>query len=163
MAPSDQHVAPCPVLVSFDYWGARRILAEIVPWEFRRRRSGHETGTQVLMYASGEVRAVVGAYTAGTVFEYRSLAALKEGVHRSEMARFGENEINEEWLEEVFKHLPRGWAVDICEPRAFVPSLTLGDTATSKTVKGPHGFQYLDLENPDHARLWGQVQASGRS
>jgi hypothetical protein len=163
MAPSDQHVAPRPVLVSFDYWGARRILAEIIPWEFRRRRSGHETGTQVLMCASGNELEIVGTYTAGTVFEYRSLAALKEGVHRSEMARFGKDEIGEEWVEEVFKWQPRGWAFDICDPRAFIPSLVLGRTEDGKTVKRPQGFQYLDLENPDHTRLWSQVQASNRS
>jgi hypothetical protein len=164
MAPSDQHVAPCPVLVNFAYWGARRILAEIIPWDFSRRRSGHETGTQVLMCASGEELEIVGTYTAGTVFEYRSLATLKEGVHQSEMARFGMDEINEEWLERTFKHVPRVWAVEICEPRAFIPRLVLGHAADGKKkVKGPDGVQYLDLENPDHATLWGQVQASGRS
>ncbi len=164
MARSDQHAAPRPVLVSFDYWGARRILAEIVPWEFRRRRSGHETGTQVLMCASGsEELEIVGTYTAGTVFEYRSLATLKEGVHRSEMARFGEDDVYEEWLEDVFKQMPRGWAFEICEPRAFVPRLVLGHTADDKKVNGRHGFEYLDLENPDHATLWGQVRASSRS
>jgi hypothetical protein len=161
MAPSDQHAAPRPVLVSFDHWGARRILAEIIPWEFRRRRSGHETGAQVLMCASGE-ELIVGTYTAGTVFEYRSLAALKEGVHRSEMARFGKDEIGEEWVEEVFKCLPRGWAFDICDPRAFIPSLVMGHTADGKKVKGPRGFQYLDLGNPEHARLWSRVEAFGR-
>jgi len=128
------------VLVSFHPWLARDILAERIPWEFRKRRSGHETGTQVLMYASGKVRAVVGAYTAGTVFEYQSLAALKEGVHRSEMARFGEDDVYEEWLEEIFKHLPQGWAFEICEPRAFIPRLVLGYTVDGKKVKGPHGF-----------------------
>ncbi len=163
MAPSDQHISPRPVLLSFHPWVARDILAEIIPWDFCKRRSGQETGTQVLMYASGEVRAVVGTYKAGTVFEYQSFPALKEGVHRSEMARFGEDEINEEWLEEIFKHLPRGWAVEICEPRAFVPSLALGHTADGKKVKGPPGFQYLDLGNPEHARLWSQVQTSSRS
>ena len=36
----------------------------------------------------------------------------------------------------------------------FTPRLVLGHTADGKKVKGPQGFQYLDLENPDHARLW---------
>lgn len=160
MAPSDQPVTPRPVLVSFQPWVTEGVLAEIIPWDFCTRRSGQEAGTQVLMYASGKVRAVVGTYTAGTVFEYRSLAVLKEGVHRSEMARFDEDEINEEWLEEIFKNLPRGWAIEICEPRAFVPALALGDTSDGKKVKGPPGFQYLDLENPDHARLWRELQGS---
>jgi predicted transcriptional regulator len=160
MEPSDQHVEPRPVLLSFEYWAARRILAEIIPWEFRKGRSGHETGAQVLMCVSGELPAVVGTYTAGTVFEYESLAALKEGVHRSEMARFGEDEIGEEWVEEIFKGQPQGWAIEICEPRAFTPRLVLGHTADGKKVKGPQGFQYLDLENPDHARLWSQIQDS---
>jgi predicted transcriptional regulator len=163
MAPSDQQITPRPVLVSFHSWVARDILAEIIPWDFCKKRSGHETGTQVLMYASGKERAVVGTYTAGTVFEYESLVALKEGVHRSEMARFGEDEINEEWLGGIFEHVPHGWAIEICEPRAFTPQLVLGHTADGKKVKGTPGFQYLDLENPDHVRLWSQVQASGRS
>lgn len=160
MAPSVQQVTPRPVLVSFRPWVARDILAEIIPWDFCKRRSGQEAGTQVLMYASGKVRAVVGTYTAGTVFEYRSLAGLKEGVHRSEMARFDEDDINEEWLEEIFKNLPYGWAIEICEARAFSPHLDLGQTAEGKKVKGPPGFEYLHPENPDHARLWHQVEAS---
>lgn len=151
---------PRPVLVSFAPWVAEGIIAETIPWDFCKTRAGQEAGTQVLMYASGAVRAVVGTYTAGTVFEYQSLPALKEGVHRSEMARFGEDEINEEWLEEIFKNLPHGSAIEICEPRAFVPALTLGHTAEGKKMKGPPGFQYLDLGNPDHARLWSQVQTS---
>ncbi len=163
MAPSDQHVSPRPVLVSFGYLEARRILAEIIPWEFRRRRSAHEIGTQVLMCASGEELEIVGTYTAGTVFEYWGLATLKEGVHRSEMARFGEDGIQEEWLEDIFKQMPRGWAFEICEPRAFVPRLVLGHTANGSKVKCPDGFEYLDLENPDHATLWSQVQASSHS
>jgi predicted transcriptional regulator len=160
MEPSDQRVTPRPVLVSFDPSVARDILAEKIPWEFRQRRSGHEPGTEVLMYATGEVRAVVGAYTAGTVFEYKSLAFLNEGVHRSEMARFGEDGVCEEWLAETFKRLPHGWAFEICEPRAFIPRLVLGRTADGKKVKGPPSFQYLDLQNPDHARLWSEIQAS---
>jgi predicted transcriptional regulator len=163
MAPSNQPVAPRPVLVSFHPWVARDILAEIIPWDFCKRRSGHETGTQVLMYASGKERTVVGTYTAGTVFEYQSLPALKESVHRSEIARFGEDEINEEWLEEIFEHLPHGWAIEICKPRPLIPRLALGRTADGKKMKGPHGFQYLDLRNPDHARLWSQIQASCNS
>lgn len=150
------------MLVSFRLSVARDILAEKIPWEFRQGRSGHETGTDVLMYVSGEVPAVVGAYRAGTVFEYRSLATLKQGVHRSEMARFGEDGIYEEWLEAIFEHVPRGWALEICEPRAFVPGV-LGHTADAMKVNGPQGFEYLDPENPDHARLWSQVQASSRS
>ena len=80
------------------------------------------------------------------------------------MARFGEDGIYEEWLEDVFKHLPQGWAFEICEPRAFIPRLVLGHAADAKKkVNGPSGFEYLDLENPDHAMLWIQVQASNRA
>jgi predicted transcriptional regulator len=153
------HPAPRPVLLSFHSETAAGIATGTIPWEFRRRRSGHEPGARVLMYSSAPVRAFSGAYTAGTVFAYDSLAALKEGVHASEMARFGHDGIDERWLEHIFAHLPVGHAFEVCEPRAFEPPIPLGPQVDGSPTKPPQGFQYLDLSRPEHAALWKAVQA----
>jgi predicted transcriptional regulator len=161
MEPAEQLSSPRPVLLSFDPEVAYGVAHGEIPWEFRKRRSGHERGTRVLMYASGKVRAIVGAYTAGTVFEYGSLAALKQGIHASEMARFGRDDMDYEWIEgALYPALPQGFAFDVLEPCAFDPPLELGRTPEGKKIKGPQGFQYLDLGNSDHQRLWRSVQAS---
>jgi hypothetical protein len=149
---------PRPVLVSFDRLLARKVLdTKSAPWVFCTSRSGQEPGTQVFMYVA-ELRAVVGTYTAGTVFEYTSLAGLKEGINASEIQRFGEDDIDQGWIEDVFAWQPRGWAVDVCDPRAFTPHLVVGDTTIGNEVTGPDGFRYLDLENPEDATLWSQAQ-----
>lgn len=161
MEPAEQLSSPRPVLLSFHPEVAHGVARGDVPWEFRKRRSGHERGTRVLMYASGKVRAVVGAYTAGTVFEYDTFAALRDGIHASETARFGTDEIDYRMLaSDIYPALPRGWAFDILEPCAFDPPLELGRTPEGKKVKGPQGFQYLDLGNADHQRLWRSVRAA---
>jgi predicted transcriptional regulator len=161
MPPDEPRAAPRPVLMSFYPDVAAGIASGEIAWEFRRRRSGHAPGTRVLMYASGRVRAIAGAYTAGTVFAYDSLAALKEGVHDSEMARFGDDGISEKWLEQIFTHLPSGWAFEVCAPCTCEPPIPLGTTPEGKRVKGPQGFQYLDLTVPSHARAWGALRPSG--
>jgi len=161
MTPPVRQIAPRPVLLSFHPEVAEGVANGSIPWEFRKKRSGHESGTRVLMYASGKVRAIVGAYTTGTVFEYNTLATLKEGIHASELARFGRDDIDYEWIERaLYPALPQGFAFDVLEPRAFNPPLELGRTPEGKKVKGPQGFQYLDLGNPDHQRLWRSVQAA---
>jgi hypothetical protein len=48
----------------------------------------------------------------------------------------------------------------VTHPCAFDPPLELGRTPEGKKVKGPQGFQYLDLSNPDHTRLWEGVQSA---
>jgi predicted transcriptional regulator len=149
------------VLLSFHPEVAEGVANGSIPWEFRKRRSGHETGTRVLMYASGKVRAIVGAYTAGTVFEYDSLDDLKAGIARVEEEGRSEYIIRPEWLEEsLYPALPHGFAFEVTRPRAFDPPLELGRTPEGKKVKGPQGFQYLDLANPDHVRLWEKTQGT---
>lgn len=160
MSPAEHQAAPRPVLLSFYPDVAAGIASGKIPWEFRKRRSGHETGTRVLMYASGKVRAFSGAYTAGTVFAYDSLGALAQGIHVSEMARFGRCDISAAWVRAVFEAVPNGWAFEVTEPVAFDPPLPLDLLPDGTKVKPPQGFQYLDLENPAHARVWAAAEAS---
>lgn len=141
-----------PVLVRFDRLLAWEVLAESAPWVFCERRSGQEPGAQVFMYVA-ELRAVVGTYAAGVVFEYESLAGLKEGIDISEMARFGANGVDQAGLAETFGRQPHGWAIDVCDPRAFTPHRPIEDTDGDKGLTGPDGFEYLDLGNPEHLRL----------
>jgi predicted transcriptional regulator len=163
-APSStgpQRGLPRPVLLSFHPEVAEGVARGIIPWEYRKRRSGHERGTRVLMYASGKVRAIVGAYTAGTVFEYDSLATLTEGIARAEEKSRSEYVASPEWLtESLYPALPHGFAFEVTQPCAFDPPLELGRTLEGKKVKGPQGFQYLDLSNPDHVRLWEKAQGA---
>jgi predicted transcriptional regulator len=127
-----------------------------IPWEFRRRRSGCEPGTRVLIYASKEIRAVTGIYTVGEVFAYDSCEAMT-----ARIASLG-YDLNPDWLAESFEYVPEGHAFEVLDPLPL-PSLALGYDADGKKVKGPQGFQYLDLGNQDHRRLWEGVQASARS
>lgn len=160
MEPSEQNTALRPVLLSFYPEVAEGIASGEIPWEFRKRRSGHETGTRVLMYVSGKVRAFTGAYTAGTVFAFDSLGELAEGIRASEMARHGECAISAAWVRAVFEAVPSGWAFEVTEPIAFDPPLRLGLLPDGTKVKPPQGFQYLDLENPAHARVWSAAEAA---
>jgi hypothetical protein len=158
MPPSAPETRPRPVLVSFDRLLARKVLdTKSAPWVFCKSRSGQEPGTQVLMYVAA-LRAVVGTYTAGTVFEYNSLAQLKAGINASEIARFGKDDIDQGWMEDVFAWQPHGWAIDVCDARAFDPYLALGDSVVGDEVTGPNGFRYLDLGSAEHARLWSRAQ-----
>jgi predicted transcriptional regulator len=147
MERAEQPSSPRPVLLSFYPEVAAGIASGDIPCEFRKRRSGHETGTRVLMYASGKVRAFSGAYTAGTVFAYDSLGDLARGVYEAEEARHGERISNPRWLMAVFEAVPSGWAFEITDRVAFDPPLPLSPLPDGTKVKPPQGFQYLDLDN----------------
>ena len=169
---ADQLAATRPrtVLLSFYPDVAAGIATGRIPWEFRRRRSGHETGTRVLMYSSAPVAAFTGAYTCGAVFAYDSLEELRAGVHAAERARYAPDaptpgwlERLDEWLERIHAGLPQGHAFEACSPRLYTPPIPLGPREDGRAAKPPQGFQYLDLERVEHRRLWEAVGEGERA
>ncbi len=147
-------VDPKPVILSCLPWVAEGITGGSIPWEFRKRRSGHEPGTRVFTYASGKVRGIIGTYLVGTVFAYETLAQLVEGIRASEMARYDQDGINQDWLKDIYDYLPAGWAFEILNAERFEIPLSLGLRLDGSKARGPQGFQYLDFTNPAHVALW---------
>jgi predicted transcriptional regulator len=161
--------APRPVLLSFHPKVAEAVATEGVPWEFRRRPSGHERGTRVLMYSSAPVRAFTGAYTCGAAFAYDSLESLRAGVWAAERKRYAPQGVPpewartlDEWLGRIHKGLPVGHAFEIREPVLFETPIPLGPREDGHAAKPPQGFQYLDLERVEHRRLWKAAQDAVR-
>lgn len=161
---------PRPVLLSFHPKVAEAVATEGVPWEFRRRPSGHEPGTRVLMYSSAPVATFTGAYTCGAAFAYDSLESLRAGVWAAERVRYAPQEPPaewtarlDEWLARIHAGLPIGHAFEICEPVLFETPIPLGPWEDGRPSKPPQGFQYLDLERAEHRRLWKAAQDTVRT
>ena len=138
---------PRPVMMSFWPQVARALLRDGMPLEFRKRRNGCEEGTRVLVYASKEVGGVVGSYTVGKVIPYENLDELE-----MKLQTLG-YDIQRPNLDKYLVGTESGFAHEVIDPQVIETPLKLGVDANGKKIKGPQGFQYVDPENADHARI----------
>jgi len=142
-----QGAVPRPVMMSFWPNVARALLRDGMPLEFRKRRNGCEEGTRVLVYASKEVGGVVGSYTVGKVVAYESIDDLATKLNAMGY------DIQRPNLDQYLVGVESGFAHEVIDPQVIETPLRLGVNAEGKKIKGPQGFQYVDPENADHARI----------
>lgn len=129
--------SPRPVLMSFRPQWAASVLDNGTRWELRRTRCGCAPGTPVLVYESGNTRALSGVFAAGEV--------LAEHPYNLYPMVGGDCGVDWDGFAEYLAGLETAYAIEVREPRR-IPPVPLG-------FRGPMSWRYLDGSEPAHARL----------
>jgi len=142
---------PKPVLMSFQPEWADSVLRKGTQFELRRSRCGCQTGTKVLVYTSGKVKAITGAFTVGRV-----LSGSLDDLYAQVAGKCG---VDASGFYGYLQGLETAYAIEVLDPRLTKP-VELGYEDNGKRVRGPMSFQYLDVDNSRHVEIWNKVRAS---